>query len=79
VYTLEQKHFPVDLSLDKLMESLNPEHFFRANRHLIIQRSTVRSFATKEKSKLLLNLEPLPPVETNVSSEKSAEFKEWFR
>ncbi|MFM2387146.1 MAG: hypothetical protein RL660_1903, partial [Bacteroidota bacterium] len=40
VYTLEQKHFPVDLSLDKLMESLNPEHFFRANRHLIIQRST---------------------------------------
>jgi two-component system, LytTR family, response regulator LytT len=79
VFTNDGKHYPIDLSLDKLSDSTDPEIFFRVNRHLLVQRSNIKGFATKEKSKLLVNIEPMPPVETNVSSEKSAEFKDWFR
>jgi DNA-binding LytR/AlgR family response regulator len=79
VFTNDGKHYPIDLSLDKLGEATDPEVFFRINRHLLAQRTNIKGFATKEKSKLLINIEPMPPVETNVSSEKSAEFKDWFR
>jgi two-component system, LytTR family, response regulator LytT len=79
VFTVDQKQYPIDLSLDKAMELLEPKNFFRANRHLIVQRSAIKGFTTREKSKLLITLNPAPPAETNVSSEKSSEFKEWWK
>jgi DNA-binding LytR/AlgR family response regulator len=79
VFTTDGKHYPIDLSLDKLVDLTDPEVFFRVNRHLLVQRANIKGFATKEKSKLLVSVDPTPPVETNVSSEKSAEFKDWYR
>lgn len=78
IYTSQKQTYPIEKSLDKLMTELDNNNFFRVNRHLICKRENIKSFITKEKSKIELELEPEAPVPANISSERSAEFKKWW-
>ena len=78
VLTLENKEFLVAQSLEQLEASLNPEHFFRANRKVICARDAVEKFEILAKSKIKLTLSPTPSFDITISSEKSAAFKEWL-
>ena len=72
--------FPVDYSLDKLQEILDPENFFRINRKMIISFKAIKSMIPFSRSRIKIEL--VPPeskdIEALVSVERSAAFKEWM-
>ncbi|MDR1227102.1 MAG: LytTR family DNA-binding domain-containing protein [Prevotellaceae bacterium] len=72
------KIFYLDQTLDELMQHLNPEKFFRANRQYIISREAVKDMSTWFGSKLSVNLKVSTPDRILVSKAKVSEFKTWM-
>ncbi|HEY3373365.1 MAG TPA: LytTR family DNA-binding domain-containing protein, partial [Prolixibacteraceae bacterium] len=56
----DQKHYPVDYSLDNLLNELNPNDFFRINRQYLIRHASIRQVHVFPKSHLKLELSPKP-------------------
>jgi two-component system response regulator LytT len=77
--THEGKRYPIDQTLDQLEEMLNPAQFFRLNRQLITNIAAIHKMHTWSKSRIKVEMKPPAPVETTVSSEKSAAFKAWLK
>lgn len=75
----EGKHYPIDLSLDKLETLLDPEQFFRVNRQIITHVSSIVEIQTANKSRIILTLKPPCIIESVISSERSAIFKKWLK
>lgn len=73
------KHFPIDLSLDKIEQMLNPDHFFRVNRQIIATESAIKDVQTSQKSRIILTLDPPLALEASISSERSSIFKKWLK
>ncbi|MGE5620998.1 MAG: LytR/AlgR family response regulator transcription factor [archaeon] len=71
---------PVDYSLDKLQEVLDPEKFFRINRKLLINMDAIKSMVSYSRSRIKIDLAPKPPsyIEAVVSVERVAKFREWL-
>lgn len=69
---------PVDYSLDKLGQLLNPDQFFRVNRSFLVSISAIQSAHTYSGSKLKVDLEPLPRQDVFVSIDRVTEFKDWM-
>jgi two-component system, LytTR family, response regulator LytT len=78
VITKNQAIYKVNKSLDALMPTLDPAHFFRANRQFIIAKEFVLDITLWFDSRLLINLKVETPEKIYVSKNKSAEFKKWF-
>ena len=78
VSTTAGKDYPLNYSLDDLEKKMNPNHFFRVNRKLLLARDQIVNVVVLEKSKLQLITAQKLSIETNVSSEKSTYFKDWF-
>ena len=76
--TNDDKRYPVDFSLDKLMEMLNTSMFFRLNRQYIIKRSSIDNIELLQKRKYRLTLKPKTDKEIIVSSYRSEAFKNWL-
>jgi DNA-binding LytR/AlgR family response regulator len=72
------KRLPLDFNLDELESILNPAEFFRINRQFIIYIKAIESMFTYSKSRIKVILKPHTDTETIVSSERSADFKEWL-
>jgi two-component system response regulator LytT len=73
------KRFPVDYPLDKLETLLDPAVFFRINRQFIINVAAIKEMHPYSKSRVKIDLEPAATdLETVVSAERSAEFKQWL-
>jgi DNA-binding LytR/AlgR family response regulator len=72
--------FPVDYTLDKLQEILDPENFFRINRKMIISFKSIKSMIPFSRSRIKIELIPNEPkdIEALVSVERSTAFKEWM-
>lgn len=66
---------PVALSMDALEAQLDPERFFRANRHYIIRADSVAYIGNYFNSKLVLHLVGWPDDRVVVSREKAPAFK----
>jgi hypothetical protein len=80
-FTDDQKRYPIDYSLDKLEEMLDPAIFFRANRQIIIHLDMVKSITKGENGKLqvmLRHYKNLPAV-INISRTKAPAFKQWTK
>lgn len=71
------KHL-VDDTLSQLEEQLKPSEFYRINRHLIVQIDAIKKVHTWLGSRLKLELLPEAKIDTVVSREKVAAFKDWF-
>lgn len=74
----DQKHYPVDYSLDNLLNELNPIDFFRINRQYLIKHSSIKQVHVFPKSHLKLELSPKPIDDIFVSIDKVTAFKKWL-
>ena len=68
----------IDYNLDVLIEKLDPELFFRANRQFIISRSAVKDIDIWFNNRLSVNLRVPLPEKIIISKARITEFKKWF-
>ena len=69
--------YSLDLSLDNLMEELDPKQFFRVNRQYIVSLQSIVNIHIFPKSRLKLELNPPVPEGVFVSLDKVVDFKKW--
>ena len=72
------KRLPVEYSLERLEQLLDPKRFFRINRQFIIHISAIREMHAHSKSRIKVVLDPPALQDTIVSVERSAAFKRWL-
>jgi len=76
--TSDNRHYPLDFSLDHIEEMLNPEVFFRVNRQFIVQFISIVKIDILSKSRIQLETNPKSAEEIIVSSARTAEFRDWL-
>ena len=67
-----------DHPLDTIMEQLDPNHFFRANRQYIVAHNAIQEISVWPIGKLALTLAVDTPGRIIVSKAKAPEFKQWY-
>ncbi|MBR6437871.1 MAG: response regulator transcription factor [Bacteroidales bacterium] len=75
---LDEHVYYMNQTLDEIMNQLNPDDFFRANRQFIVSRKAVKDITIWIGNKLSLNLSVKVPEKIIISKAKVAEFKTWF-
>jgi len=73
----EKEHL-LDYNLEQLEFELDPKHFFRANRKVIVNINAIIKVANELGSKLKVELSPQPKFEIIVSRLKAHDFKIWM-
>lgn len=76
--TFEGRTFPMDHNLDALEDMLDPQAFFRINRQYFICLKAIEEMKTYSKARVIVTLKPHVKEQPVVSSERSAEFKQWL-
>ncbi|GAB3569046.1 LytTR family DNA-binding domain-containing protein [Spirosoma luteolum] len=76
--TKEGHNLPVDYSLDKLTQLLNPKQFFRISRQFLVSLPAIQTIHAFSAGKLKLDLQPRPRHDVFVSGDRMTEFKEWL-
>ncbi len=77
-YTEDNKHYPLDQTLNELNQALNPDDFFRVNRNCIVSHSCIVKVSVWFNSRLKLVLQPNSAEEVVVSRERVKDFKKWM-
>jgi len=78
ITTKDNRHYPIDYSLDKIMQQVDPHQFFRINRSVIASFSSIMSINSYSAGKLKVELQPTPATEIFVSTDRISAFKEWL-
>lgn len=78
LFTKDGSSYPVDYSLDELIQILDPQYFFHINRRLIIHIDAAKEIHPYFKGRLKLVLSPHLDEEVIVSSQKTPLFKAWL-
>ncbi|MGL5318818.1 MAG: LytR/AlgR family response regulator transcription factor [Bacteroidales bacterium] len=76
--TKNAEEYIIDFSLDKLIEQLDPDRFFRANRQTIISIESIRKIEPYFNSKVVVLLQPPAKNSVFISKEKVPAFKIWL-
>ena len=76
--TINNRDFPVDYSLDKLEEILDPEVFFRVSRKFLISFKSINELITLSKSRLKVILTPTNNEEVIINYKRSGALKKWL-
>jgi DNA-binding LytR/AlgR family response regulator len=76
--TNDGTHLPVDYSLDKLTQLLNPRQFFRISRQFLVSLPAIQTIHTFSAGKLKLDMLPKARQDVFVSGDRITEFKEWL-
>lgn len=76
--TSDGKEHIVDYTLDRLMQLLSPEQFFRVNRQFIVALQGIAEMVAYSKSRVKLELNPKASKPVVVSTERAANFKRWL-
>ncbi len=80
--TFEGREYSMDHSLDQIQKMIDPDKFFRINRHFIIYIDVITDIVSYSTSRLQLKLDQKNnPVNKDllvVSREKVREFKKWI-
>ena len=69
---------PIDYSLDKLMQIIDPKQFFRVSRQFIVSLNSIQMVHTISAGKLKIDLIPKAKQEVVVSGDRVSDFKEWL-
>lgn len=72
------REYPIDQSLIRLEEELDPAHFFRANRQVMVNIDAVDHAAPTAHRKLRLSVTPPFRQEIIISEARSTAFKQWL-
>jgi DNA-binding LytR/AlgR family response regulator len=78
LHTWQQKSFVLDFNLDEILQQMDPQEFFRANRQYIVHVKSIQVAHKYHKGKVLLEIQPAPSDQVIVSAERATEFKLWF-
>jgi two-component system response regulator LytT len=78
IVTHQGKRYDINSTLEKLEPTLDPNHFFRANRKYIICFQSIEAMHNYSKSRIKITLNPPSSEDCIVSTERSALFKEWL-
>lgn len=70
--------WPMDHNLDALESMLDPKMFFRINRQYLVSFRSIDEMKIYTKSRILIKLNPPVKELPVVSSERSADFKQWL-
>ena len=76
--TRQGTRLPLDYSLDKVAQQLNPRQFFRVSRQYLVSLASIQTVHAYSAGRLKLELSPTPRHEVFVSGERMADFKEWL-
>jgi len=71
-------HFTYFSTLDQIFSSLDPAHFYRANKQYIVARNDVKNITIWFDNRLLLTLDTAVPEPIYISKNKAADFKAWI-
>ncbi|WP_298546629.1 LytTR family DNA-binding domain-containing protein [uncultured Aquimarina sp.] len=73
------KKIPIDFSLKKLEQELNPSDYFRINRKYMVHLKSIEQMYYTSKSRIKVSLNPIA-TESNifVAIEKLGKFKKWL-
>lgn len=74
----EGKEYPIDYTIESLMELLDAKKFFRVNRGIIVALEAITDVLVYSNRRLKLSLNRSLDRDIVVSREKVAEFKQWF-
>ncbi|MBQ4279199.1 MAG: response regulator transcription factor [Rikenellaceae bacterium] len=77
-YTHAGDAYPIDKSLDSMIQQLPAERFFRANRQFIIAREAIRDIAIWLGNRLSVTLSLPTPEKILISKARAPEFKRWL-
>ncbi len=76
--TTDDTVLPIDYSLDKLMQIIDPKQFFRVSRQFIVSLNSIQMVHTISAGKLKLDLIPKTKQEVAVSGDRFSHFKDWL-
>ncbi len=76
--TNEGKKYSTNHTLDELEDMLDPKRFFRINRQMIVNISSVKVVHRSFKGRLKVDLSPMPEDDAIVSSRRAADFQTWL-
>ncbi|MBE9586840.1 response regulator transcription factor [Mucilaginibacter sp. JRF] len=76
--TDDNSRYTIDQTIEQLMQQLDPEIFFRANRQFIVQRKFIQEVEFFFNGRFLVRITPEPPERILISKARVAEFKEWM-
>ncbi|MBK9150246.1 MAG: response regulator transcription factor [Saprospiraceae bacterium] len=73
------QRFPLEYTLDHIMQHMAGSDYFRINRQYIVHRKAIQSMSAATKSRVKLQLIHPTGEEVIVSVERSPEFKKWVK
>jgi DNA-binding LytR/AlgR family response regulator len=76
--TNDNRHLPLEYSLDHVEQFLNPELFFRVNRQYIVSYRSITKIDILSKSRIRIETNPKAEDEVLVSSARTADFRLWL-
>lgn len=76
--TFDQKSYGLKFSLERLVEQLDPDQFFKVNRQFIINLNAIKNIQTYFQGKLVIKAEPAHDEAIIVGKDKAASFKRWL-
>lgn len=76
--TTDGTTLPVDYSLDRLMQLIDPQQFFRVSRQFIVSLNAIQTVHTISAGKHKLDLVPKTKLEVAVSGDRVSDFKTWL-
>jgi len=72
------KQHHLETSLDQLEKELDPAHFFRVSRKIIVQLNAIQKIDPYFNGRLLLSLFPETDLQATVSRDRVNDFKAWL-
>ena len=75
---MDGKKYSLDHTLEQLEQLLNPSHFFRINRKIVLHIDAVEKIHPYFNNRLKLELQPIPGFDILVSRERVQDFKSWI-
>ena len=76
--TNDNHHYPLDFSLEHLEQLLDPELFFRINRQVIIQYTSIEKIHILSRSRVRLETNPPASEDMLVSTARTHPFRLWL-
>lgn len=76
--TFSSREVPIDISLEKLQEQLDPISYFKINRQFILNIESILKIHSFFDGKLVVDTKPQHKEKIIVGKDKAAEFKRWI-